>query len=279
MNGRVIDELILFLHIPRTGGTTLRDILDRQYQLSKTVDVERFVDAKSEIGRIPSERINDLSLIKGHLPFGTHEWIARPCKYFTFLRDPVGRVISTYKYARGHPDHKDYKLVQSISLMEYLKYGRNVMLDNGMTRLLAGHQHMFEIPYRQVRNVHFDIAKMNLTTYFTVVGITSRFDESILALSYELGWKAPYYSRANRTRADINLDNSTLHTIEEYNQFDLELFKLGNDLLDAKIRSILDFKRLLHQFEWRNRVLGRFFIRNRLDRFLENLLRKVSTYC
>ena len=44
---------IIFLHIPRTGGTTFRDILDRLYHSNNVVEIKNFIDSEKIMKSIP----------------------------------------------------------------------------------------------------------------------------------------------------------------------------------------------------------------------------------
>jgi len=270
-------NLILFLHIPRTGGTTLRDILERQYSSKKTVEIKKFINTENDLNLISRERLLNLSLIKGHLPFGTHNWVNRPCKYFTFLRHPVARTISTYNYAKKTKSHRDNIFVQSHSLAEYLDSKKNIMLNNGMTRLLAGHKYVFNVPYGKINEEHFRIAKDNLSKYFIVAGITERFNESVLALSQLLNWKKPYYSIANKTiKSNSNFEKDA-ELIQIHNHFDFQLYDYANTLLDETISIIPNFQSILFQFENNNSLVGKFFINTRIKRLFFRLKKTLYT--
>ena len=68
-----------------------------------------------------------------------------------------------------------------------------------MTRLLAGGEYTFNVPFGSINEEHYEMAIKNLDNHFAVTGITERFNESILVLANELNWKSPYYSIANKS--------------------------------------------------------------------------------
>jgi len=111
---------IIFLHIPRTGGTTFRDILERFYHPKNVIEIKKFIESEKIIKTLTKEEQSKIKLIKGHLNFGIHEWIDGECKYITFLRDPIKRIISTFKYVKNNVNHPDHYFVQSISLQKYI---------------------------------------------------------------------------------------------------------------------------------------------------------------
>lgn len=112
----------LFLHIPKTGGSTLKSCLSTS--LRQTLDVEASSEEAEAMGRLarfykhgifyyptgfyldpsPCDAIyygrqlgaESLRAVIGHFSYGLHNHINRSCQYLTFLRDPVERVLSLY---------------------------------------------------------------------------------------------------------------------------------------------------------------------------------------
>jgi hypothetical protein len=84
---------VLFLHIQKTAGTSLVESLRPRY-------ADSMISHGDFIGHAPEE-FRDRLLVSGH--FG-HAWCrslmpSRTC--FTFLRDPVERVLSFYHFCRA----------------------------------------------------------------------------------------------------------------------------------------------------------------------------------
>lgn len=116
---RFADELCVFIHIPKTAGSSLSAELDRmrppyhnihrRYFYGDTVTFSRIedeIDAVVDSGALPEARS-----CSGHFSWTQAAPIraARPdARTFTFLRDPVKRVISDYRYSRT-PTHPTYK--------------------------------------------------------------------------------------------------------------------------------------------------------------------------
>ena len=90
---------IIFLHIPKTAGTTLHHIINRQYRQRQlyVYDNSR-EDALDAFINLSPQTKASLKLIRGHLSYGLHEHLPGTHSYFTFLRDPVDRVLSHYYY-------------------------------------------------------------------------------------------------------------------------------------------------------------------------------------
>ena len=44
-----MNNKIIFLHIPRTGGTTFRDILERFYHSENVIEIKKFIESEETI--------------------------------------------------------------------------------------------------------------------------------------------------------------------------------------------------------------------------------------
>jgi len=108
------DYLYIYLHIPRTAGTTLIKHIEARYRdderlklyrkelnLNKVRRVLEHADYKNiveaYIKKIPKTKREKIKIIYGHrVPYGIHKYFKRKARYFTFFREPVARVISSY---------------------------------------------------------------------------------------------------------------------------------------------------------------------------------------
>ncbi|OWK27924.1 sulfotransferase family 2 domain-containing protein [Sphingomonas dokdonensis] len=116
---RFADELCIFIHIPKTAGSSLSAELNRmrppyhnihrRYFHGETVTFSRIEDEIAAV--IDSGALGDARSCSGHFSWDQAAPLraARPdARAFTFLRDPVKRVISDYRYSRT-PTHPTYK--------------------------------------------------------------------------------------------------------------------------------------------------------------------------
>ena len=230
---------VIFLHIPRTGGTTLDKLPERNYssnQILNVYDSDRDQQINQFANLSESRRAN-YKCVKGHLFFGFHKLVPGPSNYITFLREPIGRVLSFYSYARVHPDHYLHQLVvqERLDLKELLRRRVTDELFNLQTRMIAGG---LENPDQAVDRSALERAKENLRTYFPVVGLTEAFDASMLLLTRRYGWRLPLYRRRNARRgAPETVDAQTRNLLREANALDLELYQFAQELFDAQLRN------------------------------------------
>ena len=55
-----MNDLIIHLHIPKTGGTTLRDIIQRQYLSKNILTIPTLEESENILETVPSVKINQL---------------------------------------------------------------------------------------------------------------------------------------------------------------------------------------------------------------------------
>jgi hypothetical protein len=259
------NEIIIFLHIPKAGGSTMSKILAQQYSRAETLTLDDRERQIAQLKALPAAQRGQYRLIQGHLFFGLHRFIPLASTYITFLRRPVERVLSFYYYARTTPDHYLYPLVTTERLNLETLLAREVTLElrNGQTRLLAGDE--WEDPQRVVTRAALELAKANLRTHFRVVGLLEEFDASLLLLCRAFGWHLPFYVKENVTKErpdETFLDAETRELIEEANRLDLELYEYARNLFAEQCRAAGDsFAEELDRFRRANRASARLVSR------------------
>jgi len=81
--------VLIFVHLYKTGGTTLNRIIEWEYKLHRICSVEPtwWQWSYQRIMRWSPERPGRMDVFKGHMPFGLHRLLRRPANYITFLRE------------------------------------------------------------------------------------------------------------------------------------------------------------------------------------------------
>lgn len=230
--------VVLFLHIPKAGGSTLGEYVYNQCcapnvnaddPLSAGVAYLDYGFIKDPELVIPEHVVNllsrrDLRAVIGHFWFGLHEHVARPSRYITLLRDPLERVVSLYYYA---------KLEATMSLEEFARKPPFREVDNDQTRRIAG----VNPPVGECTQAMLDLARENLRSHFDVVGTTERMDDTMARLNVKLGWNrevVSYPRNVNSERPKSSwLTLEAVEAIRARNEFDYELWRYASELLDA----------------------------------------------
>lgn len=242
--------LIVFLHIPKTGGVTLRHVLRDQYGPERTVIVRgRLVSPDLE----PLQHLDGrVAAICGHFAFGIHQRIQRSAAYLTMLRDPIERTVSHFLYERRNPQPGTSPPSDLFSFVEERALAANIH-----TRLIGGSIDGVDGP---VDGYTLDTAKRRLGR-FAVVGLTDRYDESLLLMRDRFGWSLPFHVRLN-TRPDRpsleDLPGGAVAAIVERNSLDVELYKWAADRFEQHIRSLgKGFSARAEAFRLLNNAFGR----------------------
>ncbi|GGG64189.1 sulfotransferase family 2 domain-containing protein [Paenibacillus radicis (ex Gao et al. 2016)] len=221
------DSLLLFMHIPKTGGTSLTQVL--LHQFPKLVYYFEVADNQTLL----LEKLREADAFCGHYPFGLHSFIDRPYRYMTMLRDPVEQIISYFYFKYKNPDYPESYNI-GITL-DYFVNDDNFDLEyvNLQTRFVSGEL--------CVTQPDLELAKANLRHHFDFVGITERYAESQFLLSRQMGWKLQPCSRLNITPnrlLQIECATETIDRIKAKNAADVELYRYALELLDQKIANL-----------------------------------------
>lgn len=269
LNGK---PLVIFLHIPKAGGTTLNGVINQQYRKNRTFRFDG-INKKNELVKLTECKRRNLQLIRGHFAFGLHKYLSCPSTYFTLLREPVKREISHYHYVRRSSYLKGFNKVQNQSLEQFILESEG----NLQTRLLYGLSNV---------KVHNDngilkVAKQHLDQHFSVIGLVERFDESLILLQDAFGWSTPIYVKQNitsqRQSNSQSISNSTIELIQERNAMDIKLYEYAKEKFEQQIDSLGErFEQLFHIQKQRNNLyqpLGKTYNFSRYV-FLKHVLRQ-----
>jgi hypothetical protein len=233
-----LDHNLIFLHLPKTGGSTLHAYLERQYNLENTFTIK--VVNKNELNTQEFISLNDserkkIKLLKGHMNFGLHKYLYGESKYMTFLRKPEERIISFYYYALNSKNHRLNKTLinEQISLVDFISQLNDKDTNNGQIRYISGiddtEQNMLEK------------AMENIDKHFSFIGLQEKFDESLLLLSRIYKWGTPYYKTLNKTNKpesskQLPLDVKTL--INDLNRGDNILYDYIEERINNQLKQI-----------------------------------------
>lgn len=270
-------KLYVFIHIPKTAGSTVNSIfywffpIDRIIKgVSKNLNFRTLIvwdtefdengGRSSSIDSISRGIPNRLKLIHGHLPMG----VVRSSKEiipFTFLREPVSRVMSFYNYVSNNENHHLHEFIRGNDIQTIID--RTIELDNLQTRFLCGLE-TFKIPVGKLNDGHLEKAIDNLQNVIVSFGLVERFDESLLLMQKEMGIKKkPLYvtkniSEKKRIRKESAADN-IIDTLKKQNQLDIKLYDFAYELFNKRMEKIDSLDDKLAEFKILNENHNRIY--------------------
>jgi hypothetical protein len=251
---------LIFIHIPKSAGRTLKSVIDRQFNQSEVYSISGDVhQAFRSFTQLPESEREKFRYINGHMYFGIHHYTKKPCNYITMLRHPINRVISHYYYVLRSPDHYLYTKVKSenMSLEDYVSNDLSTELENGQTRFISGIKTDEHATFEMLEK-----AKINISNSFIIAGVMERFDESLILMKKALGWKNVFYIKGNvnpKRTSKAEIPESTLRLIQSKNQLDMELYTFVKDNFDKLVRhEKISFQSEVQLFRFMNRLYGRY---------------------
>ncbi len=206
----MVDPTIVFIHIPKTGGTSFRaaaeiyfgsSSVERDYGTDDpyTTDIVHETVYSNRIEALPAAMEQAFTrMLAGHFHAAKYlQLFTNRIRWCTFLRDPVQRVISEHRHLVGQQRYH-----------HSLEYFCNTEAEcNKQTRLMQG------------------IAVED--RYF--VGVAEHFRESIQAFN-DLAGAGLEYTETNMARASLSdayeVSDHLLQTIEANNSSDLALYSM-----------------------------------------------------
>ncbi|HEU4527397.1 MAG TPA: hypothetical protein VFT80_05665 [Actinomycetota bacterium] len=208
-------SLLVFVHINKTAGTTLRQILRSSYG-ARHCDVEPWHGpwqdppfSTPDLRRV-RRLYPRLASIAGHRVTGYAD-LEEPgteMRYLTFLREPISMCASRFQY------QIDYRKKERV----FEDWIRNDWVRDAQTQRIGG-----------TTNAADAIATIEKREMF--VGLTERFDESmvlvraLVAPDLDIRYERANVAKSSRIAKDLLSDPVSRRMIEEANQADLELYE------------------------------------------------------
>lgn len=233
-----------FLHIQKTAGLTLNQILLRQYRGRRVFSFEgSAADGIRQYSSLLEQEKREIYLILGHLPLKTGVEDFDNATIITLLRNPIGRVKSLCQHvSEGKSAYllKDFP-PESFDLDRFLDSGDH-QLYNHQTKILinpvsaVSNDLINSMSKAQAR----DLALEKLFHVVSRFGIQEKFDESLILFSQFLNWRMPFYVSVNvkNSRRLIEFKQRHLDRIAELNSIDMEVY----DAAKKKLLEIISSK-------------------------------------
>jgi len=226
-------EALIFLHIPKTAGTTLNRIIEWQYSPVSifTVDPHRIRATVARFKTFSEQRRRRFRVVRGHLLYGIHEFLPQGATYITMLREPAARLVSSYHFILRRPLHPLHRKLKKERLGVEDLIRLTPHRQNLQCRFIAGVGTAGVCDERTL-----DIAKENLIRSFPVVGLCERFEESLLLMIRSFGWEVASYKNCKVSKVRPVVDPRLYDMIREHNRLDVELYDFAEKLFEENLR-------------------------------------------
>ena len=221
--------ILCFLHLPRTGGTTINRMLKYSFGDRAFFHADLVAEYGGEAG-LATALANDnriysrAMLVTGHygVAHPLVEQAPRPVAIAAIIRQPLERIVSLYDYIRGTPDHPEHAALSLLTLNQALdavpEFAAHCRDSQLRTLFNATDRHgitaaLQRYPYLLGRMEALDVFAQRLLESFglTLAGALPRFNERPV-----LAGVAPARSQADYATA--------LTRLEHLNQAELEFF-------------------------------------------------------
>lgn len=252
---------LIFLHLPKNGGSTILSILNRIYKSSNIFSIT-WTGTKGNIDEfrnLPQDKKDKIKLLRGHFSYGLHKEFTKEATYFSFIRNPEERILSFYTYVKRSPLNRLYTKVEK----ENMSFEDFIMLhdidgNNGQIRKLSG--------LDTDESSMLDKALKNIDTHFPVIGLQEYFDESLIVLAHHFNWPTPYYTKKNVSKKKKKISDKEHELIQKYNQGDFKLYEIMLARLNKQISEVPSFKIKLLKLKIINSIISNNILRTLLGK-------------
>jgi hypothetical protein len=238
---RAANERLYFLHIPKTGGTSLRGWLESRFAPGDVLPPE---DPKQMLRRGRAAR-EDWRLATGHYGLLLPALSRVPMSVVTLLRDPLSRSVSHYRDIRSRPGHPLCAIARSMGFEQF------VMSETGALELAN-----LQCRFLGLRDVlgefrpHWDMAareRAQALDWYTdprllgrareslgqclVVGLCERIDDAAERVAAAMEWPTPApLPRLNASRDELvgsALSAGAVERVRSLTLLDWELYRVA----------------------------------------------------
>ena len=214
-----MNKQILFIHIPKTAGTSFRlasqeyfGKKDTLYDYGKSSgetseEILRSIYDENKINLLGDELAKHKRLfLSGHVPVKKYIELFDISNIITFVRNPIDQVVSHYiHYCRDSNYQYDFKT-----------FIKDKKFKNLQSRLLSGYS---------LESIGF-------------IGLTERYDESISMINTKYGLNLKILKEnisSEKGLIEVELDEELTDLIEKENMKDIQMYMKVKKLFNSKV--------------------------------------------
>jgi hypothetical protein len=212
---------VIFLHIAKTAGTSVVHFFRSRLPPGMTCSHGDFLSFPQQSDAF-AQKLEEYRFLSGHFGYSDVATLLPGAYSFTFLRDPVDRVLSLYKFCMHSDMQKQFPVARAardLGLEGWLSSTLpevSEMLDNQQTWQLARNY------WQEDRNALGDLSQRELLqlatshlTEFDRVGLTETFDDDFQHILSDLDIQASIPgARQFRTVDPVSSEQLPAHCLE-----------------------------------------------------------------
>lgn len=233
---------LVFIHIPKTGGVSVRNLITTRFAGDEIL----WIKSKADLPPT-NEALGRFRLITGHFPY---DMIVPRCPtpphVVAFLRHPVDRALSNAFYLRwfveNAPEPEAVKasdrMIAAMSVEEFAQSDDPSVIflrDNIQSRLLSPLEGEWGIDCIGKESIEHAKARLEEMLF---VGIVERMTSSVAMLSDLIGLpfpgSVPRLNPTTRRQRMEEVDPEVIETLTRKNQVDMELYRFADDLFQER---------------------------------------------
>jgi len=255
------DDQLFFMHIPKTAGSTLLPIVERQFdedKIARWLYPFRMMDT-------PLEFFQQHLCFHGHVEYSLmRSFLPKTPVTMTMLRDPIERYLSHYgNYQRATIDKIPdttidvFNQFHQISMEDFVYdpppklIPLSLYLQNLQVKFLASEidkEQPLETQLELIKTLQYILptpsleqAKQRLDN-LAFVGLTERFQDSLFLMAYTFGWLPITEYRSLNTQEprpqQDKLPPDLLEKINNLNDLSQQLYAYGRDMFETRYQQM-----------------------------------------
>ncbi len=232
--------LLVHLHVPKTAGTSLTQILASNFQDGEKLALD--AGQREILAGLPVSTRNRIRLVFGHLWHGIGRELGRRTVYICAIRRARPRLLSYFNYIKRRSDHPMHTFLteRNMEFGDFLEFcvdeeNQRIEVDNSQIRRISG-----SFTHADIGNEAALLrdAIGNAFSPDMVVGLTEKFDELLATLVTQELIKKYQPTRENAApepasieEAETKLTSRQLEILETFTHWDDTFYNICEQFL------------------------------------------------